>query len=272
MYVLMKTLAAQLIMPLPVSLGLFTLGGLLYWQRRCSLGVLALTLGVAVLFLASWGPVAERLLAPLETRYPPLHELADAPVTTPTGTAADEHAVGHAAEAIVVLGSGWQPNAPYTPVAKLSESAGMRLMEGIRLWRQAPELPLIVTGASRRAQEAPVARGYAEAARTLGVPDTALNVLDWPTDTGREASAVRERLGAGARIVLVTSASHMLRAMRHFEAAGLSPVAAPTHYLGHYHAPATLAHWVPSARHLRKTERALYEALGLLVVGREHQN
>jgi hypothetical protein len=58
--------------------------------------------------------------------------------------------------------------------------------------------------------------------------------------------------------------------MRHFETVELTPIAAPTHYLGEYHEPNGLSYWVPSARHLRKTERAIYEALGLLMVGREH--
>lgn len=262
MYPLLKTLAAQLIMPLPVTFALLALGGLLYWGRYRQAGTAAVGLGVTVLFLASWGPVAERLLAPLEMRHAPIGSLEDASLLE------GETAV----EAIVVMGGGWQPNAPYASTSKLGESASMRLVEGIRLWRQAPHLPLIVTGASRRAGEAPIAQGYAQAADVLGVPEFALQVLDWPTDTGREASAVRERLGAGARILLVTSASHMPRAMRHFEAAGLSPVAAPTHYLGHYHAHDRLSDWIPSSHHLRKTERAIYEALGLLMVGREHGN
>lgn len=260
MYPLLKTLAAQLIMPLPITFALLALGGLLYWGQYRQAGAAAFGLGVAVLFLASWGPVAERLLAPLETRYQPVQSLADEKLLegeTPV-------------EAIVVLGGGWQPNAPYVSTSRLSGSSSMRLVEGIRLWREAPRLPLIVTGASRRAGEAPIAEGYAEAADTLGVPEFAIQVLDWPTDTGREASAVRERLGADARILLVTSASHMSRAMRHFETAGLSPKAAPTHYLGEYHEPNRLSYWIPSARHLRKTERAIYEALGLLMVGREH--
>lgn len=260
MYPLLKTLAAQLIMPLPITFALLALGGLLYWGRYRQAGAVSVGLGVVVLFLASWGPVAERLLAPLETRHAPI------------GSEVDESLlVGEASvDAIVVLGGGWQPNAPYASTSRLNDSSSMRLVEGIRLWRQAPRLPLIVTGASRRAGEAPVAEGYAEAAGALGVPDFAIQVLDWPTDTGREASAVRERLGVGARVLLVTSASHMPRAMRHFETVGLSPVAAPTHYLGEYHEPNRLSYWIPSARHLRKTERAIYEALGLLMVGREH--
>ncbi|NLY59529.1 MAG: DUF218 domain-containing protein, partial [Gammaproteobacteria bacterium] len=45
------------------------------------------------------------------------------------------------------------------------------------------------------------------------------------------AYAAAAVLGEGAQVLLVTSASHMPRAMRHFQNAGLRPIAAPTHYL-----------------------------------------
>ncbi|MDR5903036.1 ElyC/SanA/YdcF family protein [Halomonas icarae] len=244
MYDLLKTLAAQLAMPLPITLGLLLVGLLLClwgWRR---MGMAAAAAGLGLLLLASWGPVAERLLAPLEAEYAPMPALV-----------AD-------VEAVVVLGGGWQPEAPRSITGKLGESSAIRLMEGVRLWRQRPELPLVVTGASRDPSQAPVARGYARAARALGVPSSRLRVLDTPTDTGQEASAVREALGEGARVVLVTSASHMPRAMAHFRAVGLAPVAAPTHYLANGEPAESVADWVPSASHLRKTERALYEAMG----------
>ncbi|WP_416137194.1 ElyC/SanA/YdcF family protein [Halomonas sp. HK25] len=253
MYDLIKGLAAQLLMPLPISLGLMGLGLVLLMWRYRRTGWSVATLGLAVLVLSSWGPVAERLLMPLETRHPSLQALPD----------------GTTAEAVVVLGGGWRPDAPWSSVGRLNDSSAIRLMEGIRLWRLAPELPLIVTGASRRADVAPIAQGYAQAARELGVPEAQLRVLDWPTDTGQEAQAVRDALGEGARVVLVTSASHMPRSMRHFQQVGLDPVAAPTHYLVNVGRERSLGFWVPSAGHLRKSERAVYEALGLLMVGRE---
>ncbi|NWN81509.1 MAG: hypothetical protein HLX48_00735 [Halomonas sp.] len=55
MYDLLKVLVANLMMPLPVSLGLGVLGLLLLrWQRQW--GVALMSLGLGVLFLASWPP------------------------------------------------------------------------------------------------------------------------------------------------------------------------------------------------------------------------
>lgn len=254
MYELAKCLAAQLLMPLPICLGLLGVGILLLKRRYRRTGWSALVSGLALLTLASWGPVAERLLMPLETRYPALQSLPKP----------------SSAEAIVVLGGGWRPSAPWSSTARLNDSSASRLMEGVRLWRQATDLPLVVTGASRHPEETPIAQGYADSAQALGVPDTRLHVLDEPTDTGQEAQAVRGVFGEGATVVLVTSASHMPRAVRHFRQAGLTPLPAPTHYLLETGKKRTLGYWVPSARHLRKTERALYEALGLLLVQVEH--
>ena len=248
MYDLIKTLAAQLLMPLPVSLGLIAMGLGFLWAGWRWLGYAATGLGMAVLLLSSSGPVADRLLLPLESRYPAqVNPVEDPPL-----------------EAVVVLGGGWRPNAPWSSVGRLNEGSAIRLMEGVRLWRQRPNLPLVVTGASRDPRVAPVAQGYAHAAIELGVPVRRLHVLDLPTDTGHEAQAVAEHLGEGARVLLVTSASHMPRAMRHFQLAGLAPVAAPTHFLVDVDQTRSLSHWVPSASHLRKSERAVYEALGMV--------
>lgn len=59
---------------------------------------------------------------------------------------------------------------------------------------------------------------------------------------------------------------HMPRAMRHFHNAGLHPIAAPTHYLALRDDPDRLSYWIPSARHLQKTERAFYQWLGSVAV------
>jgi len=58
-------------------------------------------------------------------------------------------------------------------------------------------------------------------------------------------------LGDGARLVLVTSASHMPRAMAYSRRAGLEPVAAPTHRLSGRSAYDELRDWLPAADHLQ---------------------
>lgn len=239
-------------MPLPILLGLLCAGLLLIASGRKRSGLGIAVLGMTLLLLASTAPLADRLLGPLEAEYAALPELLqDADI-----------------EAVVVLGGGWQPDTPRSVTGKLNESSAIRLMEGVRLWRQRPELSLVVSGAGRQGQP-PVAQGYARAAGALGVPSEQLVILDTPTDTGLEARAALKALGEGTALALVTSASHMPRAMAHFRAAGLAPVAAPTHYLAGNDSTDGLSYWVPSAKNLRKTEQAMYEAMGRLALNFE---
>lgn len=113
------------------------------------------------------------------------------------------------------------------------------------------------------------AQGYAEAAVALGVSPEAVVRLDHPLDTAQEARAVAALLG-DEPFLLVTSASHMARSMRHFRYVGLDPLPAPTFHKAGDPPPRRLGHWLPSARHLRKSERALYEYMGLLAYRLDH--
>ena len=109
-------------------------------------------------------------------------------------------------------------------------------------------MSLVVSGASRRADETPVAHGYAAAAQALGVPAERIVVLDTLGDTAQGAYAVR-----------------------HFERAGLAPIPAPTGFKTGSERVRMLAYWLPSAGNLRKTERAVHETLGLLALELDHR-
>ena len=141
----------------------------------------------------------------------------------------------------------------------------------MRLARALPDVPLLLTGADRRGEIPPVAWGYAQAARELGIAPARLRVLDTPVDTAQEARAALAGTGAARpRLVLVTSAAHMPRAMRHFQAVGLDPIPAPTQHLAGRATGRRLSDWLPSAGNLRKTESALHEYLGLLAWRWDH--
>ncbi|QNU61659.1 ElyC/SanA/YdcF family protein [Vreelandella titanicae] len=253
MYTLIKSLAAIFLMPMPLMAVTFAIGWLFRKLGLHRFGDSLIIMSMILLFLAAWAPVADSLLRPLESKYAAL-------LTWP-----EEQEI----KAVVVLGGGWQPNQPWSITGQLSDSSGLRLVEGLRLWLQNPEVPLLVSG-NGTDSEMTMAHGYAEAAQSLGVPADRIVKLVSPKDTAEEAKAVQALLGKGAQVLLVTSASHMPRAMRYFELEGLSPVAAPTHYLAMQSESFGLAYWIPSARQLRKTERAIYELFGLLAIQWEH--
>lgn len=254
MYDLIKTLTALLLMPLPLFFGAMALAVVCFVLNRRWLARLWAIGGLSLLFLLSWGPVAERLLLPLETAFPAQETEALQGLSTEIDT-------------IVVLGGGWSPALRASVVGQLQESSAYRILEGVSLWHALDQPQLIVTGTSRREDEPSIASAYAATAAQLGVPTENIVRLDDPTDTAQEAQAVRAYLGdAESTVLLVTSASHMPRSVRHFERAGVTTLAAPTHYLTGRSEPGHLAYWIPSAQNLRKSERAIYERLGMLAV------
>lgn len=70
----------------------------------------------------------------------------------------------------------------------------------------------------------------ARVAQSLGVPRSDIITLDKPKDTEEEAAAVKQAIG-DAPFLLVTSASHLPRAMIFFQHAGLNPLPAPANQL-----------------------------------------
>jgi uncharacterized SAM-binding protein YcdF (DUF218 family) len=251
---IIKPIVGAFSMPLALVLVLVLLGLVLLLLRRRILGRSLLVFALAFIFLASWYPMAERLLEPLEWSYAPLSNPA----------ALSE------VSAVVVLGAGWRSEWQAPASIRLSENSALRLLEGLRLIEALPEARLVVSGASRNRDRLPVAVGYAEAAKALGVDPSRIVVLDTPVDTAQEAYAVRDALGEGERFLLVTSAAHMRRAVRHFERVGLDPIPAPTHFTTGTRPVYTLSYWLPSARNLEKTERAISEYLGLLALSLDH--
>jgi uncharacterized SAM-binding protein YcdF (DUF218 family) len=123
------------------------------------------------------------------------------------------------ADAVVVLGAGVMPE------GELDDNSLRRTVHGIRLFRRGLAPRLVLLGPEYRGVvEAEVRARYAA---DLGVPASAMVVEPDGFDTRGEGQVVAARLGPGAHILLVTGLSHMPRARRAFEEAGLRVTAAP---------------------------------------------
>ncbi len=224
------------------ALLLLLAGGLLRWRGRTRLGGALLLVAIIGLYLCATGPVANAILRPLESRYPALGDEARPDIRY-----------------VVVLGSGYAPR-PGAPVTAALEADGLaRIIEGIRLLRQASSAQLIVSGGAAEPRLAS-ARGYARLAQSLGVEPARIIQLAVPRDTAEEAEQLAPLVGRQP-FILVTSAYHMPRAMRLMQRAGLHPMPAPTAQL--VLGGTGLAAWLPRAGNLGKTDRALHEYLGL---------
>jgi uncharacterized SAM-binding protein YcdF (DUF218 family) len=229
--------------PLTLALALIALA-LIFRLRRYPRVARALTVvAVLLVYFACCPIVCDALLYPLESQYPPLREDVAIP------------SVAY----VAVLGSGYAPRDHVTTTTALDGDGLVRIIDGIRLARRIGNVRLIVSGGAPE-QQWPSALGYARLARELGVPADSLLVSAEPLDTAAEARAIVRLIGS-ARFVLVTSASHMPRAMQLMRRAGGQPIAAP---VGQRIVPRPLwARLIPTSGGLGNTERAIHEYLGL---------
>lgn len=239
----LKKVIGGMMLPLPLLLLVTALGLFLVWFTRFQkTGKTAITLGWLFLLLLSLQPVADGLLKPIEKKYP---------------TWGGEQHV----EYIVVLGGGYTWNSQWAPSSNLINNSLPRLNEGIRLWLANPGAKMIFTGARALTNPVSTAEAGARVAESLGVPRSDIIVLDTPKDTEEEAAAVKAAVG-DAPFLLVTSASHLPRAMIFFQHAGLHPLPAPANQLA---IESPLNPWekaIPSPVWLMHSDRVGYETLG----------
>lgn len=213
------------------------------WRSGPWLGGSALLL----LWLLATPAVSDLLRFSLERRFSPQD-----PALLPT------------ADAIVVLGGGLSPQNRRNPVPDLGRAAD-RYWHAFRLWRAGRAPEILISGGALPWIDA--AASEAEAALVLlvdfGIP--ARRVLLEPgslnTRQNAELSAAILRGRGANRILLVTSALHMRRALRQFENTGLEVIAAATdHEVADQ--PPGLLRWLPDSEALDGSRRALKEYLG----------
>jgi len=245
---LVSALLTSLISPLGTALAAGLLALLLArlaWMRAAAwLGALAL----AWLSIWSLPPVSNWVTTVVEGPYGP----------------ATERAIGQLAEAqaIVVLGGGIAPGTARRPQPDLNEAAD-RVWHAARLFH-AGRAPLILVSGGHD----PEASRYSEAQAMrmllidLGVPPAAILLEEISRNTRQNASESARLLRDRGihRILLVTSASHMARALTHFEGVGLRATPAPTDHTSIDFSDAR--RFLPSSDALDQSTRALKEWVG----------
>jgi uncharacterized SAM-binding protein YcdF (DUF218 family) len=143
--------------------------------------------------------------------------------------------------------------------------ASDRIFAGIDLIKENKAPVLILTGGklpwSVGKPEGEHLRGIAE---KLGVPSDIILLTENVQNTDQEAKAVAKLLNKGVpNIILVTSAFHMPRAQKVFEAAGIAVSPFPVDFLSGAD-KTTLMHFIPSAGAFRDTSFFVREIIGRL--------
>ena len=201
-----------MLMPLPGLLLIGFIGLFILWfSKRKGFASFLLTLSLIGIFLLSFQPVTTPLLKSTERIYPS-YISPEVPV-----------------EYVLVLGNGHVVDDGISPISELSRAAVMRLTEGIRIYRMYPGAKLILSG-YKGGTTVSHARMMARVALSLGVNKSDILLLESAQDTHEEAIQTLNSVG-NKTLVLVTSASHMPRAMAEFKQLGMNPTPAPTNYL-----------------------------------------
>jgi uncharacterized SAM-binding protein YcdF (DUF218 family) len=242
---LFKKIVALLLFPLPLCL-LVMAGGiaLLWFTRRQKAGKVLVTTSFVLLVLLSYGWGSGPLLRSLERANEPfISALPDTEIKW-----------------VVVLGGGTSSDTEIPMVARLSEASLARLIEGVRLHRQIPGSKLILSGGSFFGWGAD-AESMSALALSLGVSAEAIMTDAMSLDTETQARSIKDMV-TGDKFILVTSASHMRRAVGIFRKVGLDPIPAPTHYLAQTNREVSPADFYPGSGGIRSAEAVVYEYLG----------
>jgi uncharacterized SAM-binding protein YcdF (DUF218 family) len=233
-----------LVLP-PASILVLILVGLLAVNGRRLLGKSLIVLGVALLYLLSLGQVADLILKPLERPYPPLKE--------------DKIS----ADAVVVLGGGsvdleWLGAGPVPNAETL-----YRLVTGVELAKKL-RIPLVLSMGNGEPFSTKVndADTMAKAAYAMGIQKNQLIVENTSRDTLENSREVR-KLVKGNRIILSTSAYHMIRARAMFAKRGFTVTPAPSYYLAQTRKLTPIS-FIPRAADLARSATGIAEWMSLV--------
>jgi uncharacterized SAM-binding protein YcdF (DUF218 family) len=175
------------------------------------------------------------------------------------------------ADAIVVLGGTLSPPASSGSYANLSAAAD-RLVHAARLYALGKAPIILISGGHGGAAGAMDAESVHAAALLVGWGIPASAILTETESTSTYENAVYSKLMLDQhrlkRVLLVTSAMHMPRALATFRSAGIEATPAATDFEASGPGATGLRAWMASPAALEVTTRALREYVGRLVYRR----
>jgi len=240
---LVSNLAGTALLP-PLDLILIGFLGLAVLKRQPRLGKTLIATSLALFYLLSTPIVADHLLGLLEKDIIPLPEknLPDA-------------------DAIVILGGGTYRDAPEYGADTVQPLTLERLRYGAWLHRLTGK-PILVTGGAPLGGTPEGVVMRAVLVNEFKTPVKWVEARSFNTEENAVFSAAILKREGINRVYVVSHAWHLPRALGAFRKAGLTPIAAGTHF--HRPQPLTLFSFLPTASALNNSYYALHEDVGLL--------
>ena len=206
---LLKKVITFFIEPYGMVFSLFVIGLYFLFAKKESYAKLFLTMACGMMFLFAYPPFANFLVQNLENQYPKYDYKTEV-------------------RYIHVLGNEHNTDITQPLSSQINSTSIKRDLEGIIIYKNTKGSKLIFTGYEGYT-DTPTAIMNAKLAKTLGVDEKDLLINPKPKDTKEEALFTRSVVG-DEPFVLVTSATHMPRAMRLFKSLGMNPIPAPTDF------------------------------------------
>ncbi len=247
----LSKLLPQLIYPLSLFIWMAKLAGLALWFERKRIAVAMLSTAIALLWIVSTLAFSNYFRAGLERTYLP--------------TAVSESPT---ADAIVVLG-GAVSGPAYPRIDVDLDDGADRVLHAARLYRASKAPIVIATGGNIPwlGGPGPEAPALSALLQEWGVPEGAILLEPDSVNTRENAINTKRILDEREleKVLLVTSALHMPRALAAFRAAGVKAVPSPTDYEVVDRQGVTILDFLPDAGALEGTTRAIKEYLGYAV-------
>ncbi len=249
-----KKIVSRIFFPVPLITGLLLLGigfqKYTRWKRtgRCMVGT-----GLTLLVIFGYNLGTMQVLRSMERTYPPL--TAEIAAQLPAGTD------------VFVLGQGLADEPGLPPNSRIGETYLARIIESVRVHRLLPDSRIYISVAGH-VSHADKRHFLNEIADLMDLERETFTLLAGALDTNDELELLLDVFD-GNSLVVVSSASHLPRAMRMFARTEINAIPAPCAYNVFY--PTEDAPWsplsiFPSAGKMRISEHAIYEFLGNLWV------
>lgn len=242
---LLKKIITVIIMPINIVI-LLMIAALIFKGKNNKASFRCLVPAVLILLLGSLAPISDRFMYALESQHPSYVK--------------SENKIDY----IIVLGCRHASTKSLPATNELAPCSLQRTVEALRVFNLHPEARIITSGYAG-ADTVSNAEKVKQALMILGVPEHKVINENFPKDTEEEAQLISPRV-QDTKVVLVTNADHMPRALGYFNAQGVYPIPAPTgHWVKDINGAKSWAYYIPSSRKLTQTTIAWYESLGLVV-------
>lgn len=240
LFVFKKVLGA-LLMPLPIISLLIVVALCAFYFNRKKIALTSGFFGLLLFVIVSTPILPNLLLREIEHSHP-------------------QFDLSTSVKKIVILGCGHVNDGTLPITSQIRPCSLIRITEAVRIFQHNPNATIVTSGDSEK-HEFSNAEMNSRMLIALGVPESSIIMVNKSRDTEEESENLSSVLGK-APFALVTSASHMERAVNLFQQQRLSPIPAPTEHLVREDNGISFSGLLPNSKHITKAERWWYETLG----------